>query len=68
MLFAELADADAKLSETESARFAVGLNLLAQGGFRLLPQVALVRPLGQASAQNPWLESETYSLIFSLAL
>jgi hypothetical protein len=68
MLFAELADADAKVSETESARFAVGLNLLAQGGFRLLPQVALVRPLGQASAQNPWLASETYSLIFSLAL
>jgi len=67
-LFAELADADAKLSETESARFALGLNLLAQGRFRILPQVALVRPLGHASQQNPWLSSETYSLVFSLAL
>lgn len=68
MLFAELADADARLSESESARFAIGLNLLAASGFRLLPQVALVRPLGRASQQNPWLSSETYSLVFSLAL
>lgn len=68
VLFAEVADADAELSQTESARLAFGINLLAQGGFRLLPQVALVRPLGRASQQNPWLESETYSLVFSLAL
>jgi hypothetical protein len=68
VLFAELADADSELSQTESARLAFGVNLLAQGGFRLLPQVALVRPLGHASQQNPWLESETYSLILSLAL
>jgi hypothetical protein len=68
MLFAELADANAKVSETESVRFAAGLNLLARGGFRLLPQVALVRPLGQASQQNPWPDNETYSLVFSLAL
>ena len=68
VLFAEVADADAELSQTESARLAFGINLLAEGGFRLLPQVALVRPLGRASQQNPWLESETYSLIFSLAL
>jgi hypothetical protein len=68
VLFAEVADADAEFSQTESARLALGINLLAQGGFRVLPQVALVRPLGRASQQNPWLESETYSLIFSLAL
>ena len=68
VLFGELADADAELSQSESVRLAFGINLLAQGGFRLLPQVALVRPLGRASQQNPWLESETYSLIFSLAL
>jgi hypothetical protein len=68
MLFAELADANAKVSETESVRFAAGLNLLVDGGFRVLPQVALVRSLGQASQQNPWLDNETYSLVFSLAL
>ncbi|HEU4584025.1 MAG TPA: porin [Polyangiaceae bacterium] len=68
VLFGELADADAELSQTESARLALGINLLERGGFRLLPQVALVRPLGRASQQNPWLASETYSLIFSLAL
>jgi hypothetical protein len=68
MLFAELADANAKVSETESVRVAAGLNLLARGGFRLLPQIALVRPLGQASQENPWPENETFSLVFSLAL
>ena len=67
-LFAELADANAKVSETESVRFAAGLNLLGSSGFRVLPQVALVRPLGHASQQNPWLDNETYSLVFSLAL
>jgi hypothetical protein len=68
VLFAEVADANSQISQSESARLAFGINLLAEGGFRLLPQVALVRPLGRASQQNPWLESETYSLIFSLAL
>jgi Phosphate-selective porin O and P len=68
VLFAELADANARVSQTESARLAVGLNLLLRGGFRLLPQFALVRSLGDTSQENPWLESETYSLVFSLAL
>ncbi|HKO90981.1 MAG TPA: porin, partial [Polyangiaceae bacterium] len=68
MLFAEIADANAKVSGTESVRLALGLNLLASAHFRLLPQLALVRALGDPSQANPWLESETYSLIFSLAL
>jgi hypothetical protein len=33
-----------------------------------MPQLALVRSLGDTSQLNPWLESETYSLIFSLVL
>ena len=68
MVFAELADANAEVSGTESVRFALGVNLLAFEHFRLLPQVALVRALVDPSQENPWLESETYSLIFSLAL
>jgi len=68
MLFAELADANAKVSGTESVRLALGVNLLASEHFRLMPQLALVRALGDPSQANPWLESETYSLIFSLAL
>jgi hypothetical protein len=68
IVFAELADANAQVSGTESVRFALGVNLLASEHFRLMPQVALVRALADPSQQNPWLESETYSLIFSLAL
>jgi hypothetical protein len=66
--FLELADADAKLSETESLKLAFGVNLLAPGGFRVLPQLALVRSVGDTSQLNPWLEGETLSLILSLAL
>ena len=68
MLFAEIADANAKVSGSESVRLALGVNLLASAHFRLMPQLALVRSLGDPSQANPWLESETYSLIFSLAL
>lgn len=68
VVFAELADADAKLSETESLRLAFGLNLLVSGGFRVMPQLALVRSVGDTSQLNPWLEGETFSLILSLAL
>jgi hypothetical protein len=67
-VFAELADANAQVSGSESVRFALGVNLLVFQHFRLMPQVALVRSLADPSQQNPWLESETYSLIFSLAL
>jgi hypothetical protein len=44
------------------------VNLLAPGGFRVLPQVSLVRSVGNTSQLNPWLEGETFSLILSLAL
>ncbi len=66
--FVEYADADTRLSQTESMRVVLGLNLLGYSGFRLMPQLALVRSLGDTSQQNPWLESETYSLVFSLVL
>lgn len=68
VVFAELADADAKLSQTESLRLAFGLNLLVSGGFRVMPQLALVRSVGDTSQLNPWLESELFSLVLSLAL
>jgi hypothetical protein len=66
--FVELADADAKISQTESMKLAFGVNLLAPGGFRVLPQLSLVRSVGNTSQLNPWLEGETFSLILSLAL
>jgi hypothetical protein len=66
--FAELADADAEISQTESARLVFGVNLIGHEHFRIMPQLALVRSLGDTSQLNPWLESETYSLIFSLVL
>jgi hypothetical protein len=39
----------------------VGLNaVVLDGHLRVMPQVEIVRPLGTASAQNPWLSSEAY--------
>ncbi|HTV20366.1 MAG TPA: porin, partial [Polyangiaceae bacterium] len=66
--FAEYADADTEISQNESLRLVLGLNLLAYSGFRIMPQVQLVRSIGDTSADNPWPESETLSLIFSLVL
>jgi hypothetical protein len=67
-VFAEYADANTEVSQNESLRLAFALNLLALSGFRIMPQVDIVRSLGDTSAANPWLESETLSLIFSLEL
>lgn len=66
--FAEVADANAEFFQSESIRLVGGVNLLGHEDFRIIPQVAVVRSLGDTSQQNPWLESETYSLIFSLVL
>jgi hypothetical protein len=66
--FAEYADANSEVSQNESLRLVFGLNLLALSGFRIMPQVDIVRSIGDTSAANPWLESETLSLIFSLVL
>jgi Phosphate-selective porin O and P len=68
VFFAEYADADTDVLENESLRLAFGLNALGYAGFRVMPQVELVRSIGDTSAQNPWLESERLSLIFSLVL
>jgi hypothetical protein len=66
--FAEYADANTEESQNESLRLVFALNVLAYSGFRVMPQVDVVRSIGDTSAANPWLESETLSLIFSLVL
>jgi phosphate-selective porin O/P len=68
VLFIEYADADTDVLQNESLRLAVGVNLLGYDGFRVMPQLELVRSIGDTSAENPWLESERLSLIFSLVL
>ena len=68
VLFAEYADANTTVSQNESMRLVLGVNLLAHSGFRIMPQFDLVRSIGDTSAANPWLESETLSLMFSLVL
>jgi hypothetical protein len=68
MFFAEYADANTDVLQNESLRLVFGVNLLAHQGFRIMPQVDVVRSIGDTSAENPWLESETLSLIFSLVL
>jgi hypothetical protein len=66
--FAEYADANDSVLENESLRLVFGLNALAYSNFRIMPQVDVVRSIGDTSAANPWPESETLSLIFSLVL
>jgi hypothetical protein len=66
--FAEYADANDSVLENESLRLVFGLNALGYSGFRVMPQVDIVRSIGDTSAANPWPESETLSLIFSLVL
>jgi hypothetical protein len=67
-LFAEYADANTDVLENESLRLVFGVNALAYSSFRIMPQVDIVRSIGDTSAANPWRESETLSLIFSLVL
>lgn len=66
--FAEYADADTSVYENESLRLVFALNLLGYDGFRVMPQVDLVRSIGDTGADNPWLESTRLNLIFSLVL
>jgi hypothetical protein len=68
VIFAEYADADTDISQNESLRLVFGLNVLAYSGFRIMPELEMVRSIGDTSAQNPWLESERLSLILSLVL
>jgi hypothetical protein len=68
VFFAEYADANTDVLQNESLRLVLGVNLLGYSGFRVMPQVELVRSIGDTSAENPWLESERLSLIFSLVL
>jgi hypothetical protein len=68
VFFAEYADANTDVLQNESLRLVFGANLLGYSSFRVMPQVELVRSIGDTSADNPWLESETLSLIFSLVL
>ncbi len=61
VLLAEYIDADGDYSGSEALRAIVGLNVVTlDGHLRVMPQVEIVRPLGTASAQNPWLASEAY--------
>jgi phosphate-selective porin O/P len=68
VFFVEYADADTGVLQNESLRLVFGVNLLGYDGFRIMPQLDLVRSIGDTSADNPWLESERLSLIFSLVL
>jgi hypothetical protein len=62
----EWADTDLDVSEDETLRAVLGVNLVAwQGLFRVLPQVELIRPLGDVSVRSQ-LETTTLYLLLSL--
>lgn len=68
VLAGEWVDTDLDLGEDETARGLGGLNvLLFDGAYRIMPQVEIVRPLGQVSARSQ-VKRETYYLMLSVEL
>ena len=62
-IFAEWLDTDLDFSQDEAARLVLGVNLLAWDGMlRLMPQVELVRPLGEVGPRSR-VASETVALM-----
>jgi hypothetical protein len=68
VLFVEYADAHSVYLQSESARVLAGVNVIHHDTFRVMPQVALTRPIGNPSVYNPWAERYEYYLMLSLDL
>jgi hypothetical protein len=66
--FVEYADAHSVFLESEAVRFVGGLNVVHHDVFRVMPQVGITRPVGDASEYNPWAEQYEYYLMFTLDL
>lgn len=64
-LFGEWTDADIEFSGDDAVRAVLGLNVLWKKSFRVMPQVELIRPLGNVTVRNQWPASERISVIFS---
>jgi hypothetical protein len=68
MLAGEWADTDLDLGEDETVRGVGGLNLLLfDGAYRVMPQVEIVRPLGEVSARSQ-VKRETYYILLTAEL
>jgi hypothetical protein len=67
-LFGEYADANADNSQTEAIRTIIGINLLLYEDLRILPQVEIIRPLGEVSSYNPWVAEENFYILLSLQI
>jgi hypothetical protein len=64
----EWADTDLDLGEDETARGLGGINLLLfDGAYRIMPQVEIVRPLGEVSARSQ-VKRETYYILLTAEL
>jgi hypothetical protein len=79
VVFAEYADANSAYGRNESVQLQGGLNLVIRDQFRIMPQVRMIRALGEPlrsappsspefTAINPWDDGTRVSLYFSLAL
>lgn len=68
VLFAELADAHAEFEQTEAVRVVAGANVVHHDTFRVAPQIAVTRPLGDVSVFNPWEERVEGYLMIALGL
>jgi hypothetical protein len=68
MLAGEWVDTDLDLGEDEALRGVGGLNLLLfDGAYRVMPQVEIVRPLGEVSARSH-VKRETYYILLTAEL
>jgi hypothetical protein len=68
MIAGEFVDTDLDLEEDEALRGVGGLNLLLfDGAYRVMPQVEIVRPLGEVS-QRSYVKRETYYILLTAEL
>ncbi len=67
-LFGEYADANSDYTQTEAIRTVIGMNLLCYEDLRVLPQVEIIRSVGEVSSYNPWIAGESFYVLFSLQI
>lgn len=67
-LFGEYADANSDITQTEAIRTIIGINLLCYEDYRVLPQLEIIRPIGEVSSYNPWITGESFYVLLSLQI
>lgn len=67
VLVGDYADTDTEVSEDETLRVIAGINLRYRKSVRVMPQLAIIQPIGQRSARSQ-LAEELYQVVLSVEL